>query len=282
MRARTLFFRPLAASASSVLVITAACGQTPVPSALGIGAQSVDCLSALQVGLHGCAGDANAPNSTASAAGQRAPLPAQAAIESQIDAYLASYGKPPREAVRALLNPSDDNIRAFLAQQEKTLSIAGYVAARMTALKQESSAVSSSSGLSRDEPGLSQMRVRLHQRPQDTSTRETVQALANLARLMPGLQAGVALAGPVSAVQLNDALGRIDPVLAVLPEPLTDADAQRLPFLRIEDLQSGAVVQGDAHGLGVDQLRAAVLALRHSSAAGRATPDPVYPPGGSQ
>jgi hypothetical protein len=45
------------------------------------------------------------------------------------------YGKPPREAIRALLDPSDENILAMMRQQQAAVDRAEYVAWRMTQLQ---------------------------------------------------------------------------------------------------------------------------------------------------
>jgi hypothetical protein len=263
-------------------------GQSTVPFALDIGARYADCRSALQVGPQECngkTGDATDRATTQSAALSESFANQQ--MESQIDAYLASYGKPPREAVRALLEPSDENIRSFLAQQEKTLSLAGYVAARMTSLKHEAGAALSSPGVGyRDDASFSRMRVTLHQNPRDASNRPAMRALAELARSAPALQAGVALAGPMDAAQLKEAIGRIDPALVVTAVPAQAMDAARMPFLRIEDLQSHATYDIDAHELSVEQLREAVLAVRRGGAGGgeigNSLSAPEIPPGSNQ
>ncbi len=61
---------------------------------------------------------------------------AESSIEAAIDAYLAGYGKPPRAAVRALLDPSDANVAALLAEQVRQEARAAQVAARLTRLRQ--------------------------------------------------------------------------------------------------------------------------------------------------
>ncbi len=56
--------------------------------------------------------------------------------DAEIDDYLASYGKPPRAAVRALLNPTDDNIATMAAEEKRRQVIAAYVAQRWTEFQQ--------------------------------------------------------------------------------------------------------------------------------------------------
>ena len=55
--------------------------------------------------------------------------------DDDIQAFLANHGKPPIEAVRALLNPTDENIRALVAQKKRQLLIAAYVAERLVGYK---------------------------------------------------------------------------------------------------------------------------------------------------
>lgn len=75
-------------------------------------------------------------------------------LDAEISAFLAGYGKPPREAVRALLDPTDDNIRAWIRAQRKTLSVAAYVAQRMTALQQENSPDGAATTPTNPPPGI--------------------------------------------------------------------------------------------------------------------------------
>ena len=270
----------MAIAAEAVLATAPLLAQSPVPYALGVGAQYNECQSALQVGPQDCNDSARSTsNHAARVVAEQREASFRPQMETRIDEFLASFGKPPREAVRALLDPSDDNIRAYLAQQDKTLALASYVAARMTALKQDENPSRLRDNLSRDEPGFSRMRLSLHQTARDRSTQETLRVLAELVRSMPSLQAGVVLAKPVDASQLKDVLDRIDPALSVLPAPVAAVDTSRLPFLRIEDLQSGAVYDVDARDLGIDQIREAVLAVRKSGAAINAPADLANLPG---
>jgi len=80
-----------------------------------------DCRSALRVGPVSCPDES-----------PRARALRTAALERSVDAYLSNFGKPPREAVRALLDPSDANIEAWARQQQDLLTLAARVAARLT------------------------------------------------------------------------------------------------------------------------------------------------------
>lgn len=101
-------------------------------SALAPGASTSDCRSALHPGPSSCRDAGTAVVLLAGPSADSAPR--RQVSEPMIDAFLSQYGKPPREAVRALLDPSDDNIRAWLRSRRHTLDNASYVAQRMTAL----------------------------------------------------------------------------------------------------------------------------------------------------
>lgn len=240
--------------------------------ALDVGANSTDCGSALRLGLQTCTD----PTSGAAATRiERIPnltgVSDAANIDARIDAFLASYGKPPRSAVRALLEPTDDNIRELLAEQERTLSLAAYVAARMTSLKRAQDPLTDQAGPDPQRTPLpEQMRILLFQRPDDTSTRDTVAALAILARIAPSLQAGIRIVGPIESSHLKDVIGHIDPALSVDVAPAEQVDLDALPFVRIEDTKAGHVYTVDAHGLRLGQMREALYALRAGGLAGEA------------
>lgn len=51
--------------------------------------------------------------------------------EKEVDDYLSSWGKPPREAVRALLNPTEENIRALVDRHKRDEVVRNYMAGRM-------------------------------------------------------------------------------------------------------------------------------------------------------
>ena len=106
-------------------------GPETEPSAQGNpGPRITDCRSALRPGWTRCVTPAQ----------QAQAVVHKRRIDAEISAFLGDYGKPPREAVRALLDPTDDNIRAWIRAQQRTLAVAAYVARRMTALQQENPA----------------------------------------------------------------------------------------------------------------------------------------------
>lgn len=113
----------------TVLLLAAPTWTTPgnAQSALTLapGAFETDCGSVLRLGPSACAGPVRARES------ERAR-----GIEALVDEALANHGKPPREAMRALLDPSERNIAQWARQQQRTLALATYASARLTAQQQ--------------------------------------------------------------------------------------------------------------------------------------------------
>jgi len=263
---------------ATFLVSTKVAGQPARAVALEIGASLPDCQSVLHLGPQECGSDRSGHAS--SREDKIKDISAGSQMEARIDAYMASYGKPPREAVRALLDPTDDNIRSFLQQQETTLALAGYVASRMTALKQAGSILADQHDTDlRDEQTFRQLRISLFQTAGDSSTRGILRALAELCRSVPSLQAGVQLAGPVDSTRLKEEIGRIDPSLTVAVAQARSVDSLQLPFLRIENLQNGSTYDIDARALDIWKIRAAAIAARAAKVPGTAMSAPARAPG---
>jgi len=254
--------------------------QTGTAAALDPGADLSDCHSALRPGPSDCAaGDVpSTPGDRASASAE--PLPRSDALERQVDAFLAAYGKPPREAVRALLDPSDAHIAQLVAKQQETLALAAYVANRMTELQQRDQRTPG------PPPGdaalLSQMRLTLVQEPGDPDALEAMQALRAAMDQTSSLRVRIALVGsgprpglaadahrdaPADAPQgLRAELARIDPrfTVAFVPQDLAAAsiDTDALPLLLIEDLRLHRSTTIAARRATVADVQAAMAALR--------------------
>ena len=152
--------RPRALPVLSTVLALAALGAGGVRASntLRPGSDATACRNMLLPGsMQRCSGDASAltdpvvlpdgqaPRFEAGAASAaldagRVPVqrdPAPAALytepdERDVDQYLAEYGKPPRSAVRALLNPTDGNIAAMRSDQLRREIVAAYVAQRLT------------------------------------------------------------------------------------------------------------------------------------------------------
>jgi hypothetical protein len=234
--------------------------------ALAPGADLSDCRSALRPGPTSC-NDIDGPQAVAAADGMmgRTGTRQTPGLEDRVDAYLASYGKPPREAVRALLDPSEENIRAYLRKQDETLAVAAYVAARMTALQQEQRlpVAGTGTGSPGDPVSFQQIRVWLVTEPRDAEAQEALLALRNLARQMPLLQAGVQLVGSLAPAQLREEIAQIDPVLSVGLLAPGAVDREVLPYVHIEDLRSRRSVSVGARSLTAEQLARDIATLRN-------------------
>jgi hypothetical protein len=233
------------------------------------GADLSDCRSALRPGLSNCAGPE--PVARQETADPTLPTPAStAALEREVDEFLADYGKPPREAVRALLEPSEAHIRALLRKQEETLAVAAYVAARMTALqKRESSGDPDRADPARasDLPSMMRMRITLVQRARDPEAAETLDALRMLARQYPSLQVRIELVDRFEPQTLRAEIARIEAPFMVTSRAPDPSDTDALPRVRIEDLRNRRSCELDARGLSAPALRAAIVGLRRAAEA---------------
>lgn len=134
---RALEVGPRAGLALSLLVhAAAACAQS-----LHAGPEVSDCASALRAGPTSCQdperrpGEHPPPSPAASGNPPGARLAHGGELEERVDRYLADYGKPPREAIRALLDPSEANVRAWLMHEVETLARARQLAARFARMR---------------------------------------------------------------------------------------------------------------------------------------------------
>ena len=250
--------------------------------ALTRGADLSDCRSALQVGPAHCRAPTAPGNDGAGGeagsgssgwAGGSSSAAEQMALEARVDAFLAAYGKPPREAVRALLDPSDAHIRAYLQKRQETLAVAAYVASRMTALQEAqaatlaSSSVKPSAAAARDPAAFQQLRVWLVREGGDADGQDAQEPLRALVRQFPAIQAGVSLVGDFSARALRQEVTAIGPLLSVRVVAADAVDEQSLPYVQIEDLRERRVAIVSARSLTLERLVGRILALRQEAPA---------------
>ncbi len=276
-------FRSLVAESAYFLLFATGVATGAV---LDPGAELTDCRSALRPGPTDCPIQPPVPVEQPAQTTQTAHIPGSAeGVEEQVDAFLAAYGKPPREAVRALLDPSDVHIRAMLQKQQETLAVAAYVASRLSAMQQQvRGAPEAASEQAEDLPDFLQMRVTLVQRPRDPESRAVLQALRALVLRVPALQAQVALVGVFDAQRLRAELVQIDAPLAVAVAGPQTLEGRETPFLQIEDLRnrrSQIIDARDLRDMDVAQLRLAIVSLRRvSDAEAAAVARPVPAPWG--
>ena len=235
---------------------------------LQAGAQIADCASALRVGPVRC----DAPDSGLADARDelsQAGLPAVAdtALEARVDEYLRQYGKPPREAVRALLDPSDRNIERYLMKQQQMLAVVSYVAARMSSLQAAADAQGLPDlALPQNMASFMQMRLTLVTRAGDPQGQAALAALRQLLLQAPAIDARVQLLSAPGARSLQEEVARVPPPLTVIaagvePSPLDPEP----PFVRVEDLRLGRSITLDARDISAAALRAGIVALRSAS-----------------
>jgi hypothetical protein len=255
-------------------------------STLSPGAEVVDCRSALRAGPHSCEPTANEIiREGASTAEAPASDPVHGTSEAQVDAFLATYGKPPREAVRALLDPSDENIRALLRNQERTIAVASFVAARMTQMQAERKGVAGDSSNIIELPSAMNTRLTLAARIGDPSIVNATMAVERLARELPALNVRIELHGSASGEWMREYVGHIDPAVQVGRVAESDVDGS-LPQVRLEDLRTGSWRAWDAAEATISNLRQMLIAFcaqratvlgdanRHSGGASAATANP--------
>jgi hypothetical protein len=261
--------RACACAALSICLAAIAFAPAARGADLALGPDLSDCRSALRPGPSNCSA---APDFALGAllhadfraSANREPL------EAKVDDFLANYGKPPREAVRALLDPTDDHIQAMLQQHENTLAVAAYVAERMTALQARGSGIEAghagrSYGLL---PAFMQMRATLVAKPADPVAAEAMKAMRAVANESPSLQIELDLVGYVGMPDLRAELARTPASCTVRLLDPADIDAADLPYVRIDDLRERRSRTLDARIVSAQQLRLAIIALRESPANG--------------
>ncbi len=237
----------LAAVLSFVLPIGHATQQFLVPGALSTG-----CRSALRVGVVACSEPLGHNDKEWSIS------------EAQVDEYLAQYGKPPREAVRALLDPSDANIAAWIKKQRQVVLTASYVAKRMTEMQSQSKA---DFPLDRLTPlseisGMMQMRATLYLRSTDASSLRAAHALQQVVARYPSIDGQIVQLGPPSDGHPSDWLAKLDTLLPVSILAFQPIDDSPLPSLLIEDVRHGSSLRLDIADVTPRRIRDQIIALR--------------------
>lgn len=205
-----------------------------------VGPQDRSCLSSFNVGYSNCAAKSEPgkpatpepkPSKTETTPVD-APPPAKVAKgvdDADVDAYLQNYGKPTREAARAMLDPTDENIAAMARSVRQQTATASYVAGRMTNLQQIDPGLIAinPSFTSEDLPFLSGMRVVLHTSVGCPECDKAVVLLQRLVAESPILDARVVVHGTADAKALLLELGRIGITL-----PATAATPAQSKFVK--------------------------------------------------
>ncbi len=262
----------LARRAVAILIALAQAGAAG--AALEPGAQPGDCRSALRVGLVICKRpDFAAPGD--------APV-SRAASEAQVNAFLDQYGKPPREAVRALLDPTDENIAAWIHQQRQVVAVASYVASRMSQMQAgldagQAPPMQGPGAAGPEQAAMMQMRVTLFVKAADQSGSEAAQALERLIARFPALDGRLVQVASHARAGATPGPGGAGAVLPVSVVAADAIDTARLPFLVLEDLRHGERRLLDANGVNEQAIARAIVLLRSEAQPQARSPGPAGP-----
>lgn len=230
------------------------------------GALLGDCRSALRVGVVTC-GDRIGDFDNA-----------QSVSEAQVTEFLAEYGKPPREAVRALLDPSDNNIAAWIRKQRQVTSIASYVAKRMTEMQSQLKAGLLDPAIPASQlPAMVQMRATLFLNAESASSQRVADALHQVVGRYPSLDARIVQVGPQTERQPLNWLVKLDTTLPVSSASLEAVNHLPLPSLLIEDLRYQTTQRLDAANVTAKQICDQIVALRSAAQTRSRLPAPIWP-----
>jgi hypothetical protein len=238
------------------------------------GAQIADCDSALRIGTSRCAQlvateaiPLPLPTTTTAEPPVAAAPPAHAAVvpasapEAAVDEFLAVYGKPSREAARALIDPTDENIAKMVRKEDERIAIAAYVGRRMTELRARRPAEETPEIDSSALPAMIQMQAFLVAATGDPDGVAAAHRLDQLAAAFASLDARLVWVGDLAprAAAIEAAADAIAlPVNVVAPD-LLDASE---PYLLLHDSRHRLSRRLSARGLSVEQIRTAIVALR--------------------
>jgi hypothetical protein len=224
---------------------------------LVLGVLPTDCRSVLTIGVVACG------EPTADSAQSRS------ISEAQVTEYLAQYGKPPREAVRALLDPTDANIAAWLRKQRQVISIASYVAHRMTEMQSQletdhrDGSPTSVSYL----PAMIQIRATLYLNSRDASSLRAARVLQRVVARHPSIDGRLVQVEPTPSGLLSTWVARLDTMLPVSILPPGSTNDAQVPSLLIEDLRYGSSQRLDATDITPEQLQDQIASLRAAAEA---------------
>lgn len=187
--------------------------------------------------------------------------------EPEVDSFIANHGKPSREAARAMLEPTDENIAAMMRRLQRDQAIAAYVGQRMTELQQSDPtlATSPTSAVPVDLPSFTAVRLLLVTQPECSRCDRAAQALQRLVSIYPTLDARIVVAGVREPRQIVHEMARTGVTLPT--SPADDVLIQRIrrspPYLLVADVRrqrEGLVVDVD----DTERLRLAVLEFQRA------------------
>jgi len=221
-----------------------------------VGVTTENCASQTVIGTSSCHAEpvAKKPPAPKRTAPLAASAPQQASApekedpvvggvkDSEVNEFLANYGKPSREAVRALLNPSDQNIAEMLRVEQAQLGVAAYVGQRRVELTEASGASRAAQLDQSDLPSVIGMRVTVFVSPDCKGCESILPMLNQVATEFPSVDAKVGAVGltdPKPLIARMAALGVYLPSAAVSAERVRKLGASNLPAMVIGDIRYG-------------------------------------------
>ncbi len=202
--------------------------------------------------------------SPVAAARQASPASSKHGTEEEIDTWLANHGKPSREAARAILDPSDENIAAMARRVRQDAAIAAYVAQRMTTLQEIDSGLVAINPQfnSEDLPLLAGMRVVLHLATGCRSCETAAIMMQRLVAESPVLDVRLVMHGVKNPNELMLEMARTGITLpTTLAGPENARFAQAVPIAVVADTRQGKQMLIRAFK-DTQTTRAAIAALR--------------------
>lgn len=233
-------------------------GDVQAQNQTSIGSTMTHCSSPTVVGTSSCSDKAARPAEATTPAPKR-DLPAKRTQEAQVQApvndpviggvkesevseFLANYGKPSRQAVRALLNPNDDNIAAMLQVEKSQLAVAAYTAQRRVELTQQAGAGTTELNQA-DLPALIGMRVTVITSADCKGCEKVLPFVNQLVTEFPSVDARIGVLGLTDAKEFVIKAAEIGVYL-----PVSKISVERVRQLRLESLP--AVLVGDTRYAG--------------------------------
>ena len=195
-------------------------------------------------------------------------LPIGGVTEEAVDDYLAHYGKPPREAVRALINPTDDNIAAMAAREKQRQIVAAYVAQRWNELQQRESALPGKPALEAYTvlPFFIGVQLNAYLTPDCPACEAAVKVVKQLAAENPVADARLMVITDDERAALDTLLrlGALLPVSTLSPQQALANGLERVPVIEVIDTRTRKrrVIAGVPT---LKALRETVIAFRKAS-----------------
>lgn len=186
--------------------------------------------------------------------------------EKDIDDHLASWGKPSRQAIRAVLNPTDENIIEMRRKNQADLAMSSYIANRASQIDSSTSAIKVESLGGTEAPALNRMKVILYAPLKCGTCDQMFSALQALAVQAPMLDASIAVTSPASEKDIIVELARLGLTLPVRTSQSNELArlAKKPPFLHIVDAKNQLEGTIPASATA-DEIKVAIISYRKSN-----------------